>query len=222
MKISASNVSNVLLPSLFLDREVSLLKWMWPILNEHCRKCGGWYPACSKKSLQLWKKKRGEMKRKRDRSSKSYWKNRRWKLKALPLHSCQGESRRRKVGCYSLPAISSLYTFLLFCQILFWYLIVAMMYLLIALLAQLTAWIQDCQQQTIWCISWLKSGVLDFWVFVNLLIFNVLFFFLLGLQVKTDESIMRWYQELQDAANQCVTSFSEISNCKDNEVQTND
>uniref|UniRef100_U3J9T2 mRNA export factor GLE1 n=1 Tax=Anas platyrhynchos platyrhynchos TaxID=8840 RepID=U3J9T2_ANAPP len=40
-----------------------------------------------------------------------------------------------------------------------------------------------------------------------------------GLQVKTDESIMRWYQELQDAANQCVTSFSEISNCKDNEVK---
>ncbi|XP_035197759.1 nucleoporin GLE1 [Oxyura jamaicensis] len=40
-----------------------------------------------------------------------------------------------------------------------------------------------------------------------------------GLQVKTDESIMRWYQELQDAANQCVASFSAISNCKDNEVK---
>lgn len=31
---------DALLP-LFLDREVSLLKSMWPILNEHCRRCVG-------------------------------------------------------------------------------------------------------------------------------------------------------------------------------------
>ncbi|KAM6110215.1 mRNA export factor GLE1 [Pterocles gutturalis] len=37
-----------------------------------------------------------------------------------------------------------------------------------------------------------------------------------GLQVKAEESTMRWYQQLQDAAEQCVASFSEISNCKDN------
>ncbi|KAM9370788.1 mRNA export factor GLE1 [Phaethornis superciliosus] len=37
-----------------------------------------------------------------------------------------------------------------------------------------------------------------------------------GLQVKADESIMQWYQQLQDASEQCVASFSEISNCKDN------
>ncbi|XP_027543414.1 nucleoporin GLE1 [Neopelma chrysocephalum] len=37
-----------------------------------------------------------------------------------------------------------------------------------------------------------------------------------GLQVKTEESIMQWYQQLQDAAEQCVASFSEIGNCKGN------
>ncbi|KFP30449.1 Nucleoporin GLE1, partial [Colius striatus] len=37
-----------------------------------------------------------------------------------------------------------------------------------------------------------------------------------GLQVKAEESTMQWYQQLQDAAEQCVASFSEISNCKDN------
>ncbi|XP_051492296.1 mRNA export factor GLE1 [Apus apus] len=37
-----------------------------------------------------------------------------------------------------------------------------------------------------------------------------------GLQVKAEESIMQWYHQLQDAAEQCVASFSEISNCKDN------
>ncbi|XP_068269886.1 mRNA export factor GLE1 isoform X2 [Nyctibius grandis] len=37
-----------------------------------------------------------------------------------------------------------------------------------------------------------------------------------GLQVKAEESTMQWYQRLQDAAEQCVASFSEINNCKDN------
>ncbi|KFV39414.1 Nucleoporin GLE1, partial [Tyto alba] len=37
-----------------------------------------------------------------------------------------------------------------------------------------------------------------------------------GLQVKAEESTMQWYQQLQDVAEQCVASFSEISNCKDN------
>ncbi|XP_041330759.1 nucleoporin GLE1 isoform X2 [Pyrgilauda ruficollis] len=37
-----------------------------------------------------------------------------------------------------------------------------------------------------------------------------------GLQVKTEESIMQWYQQLQDAAQQCVAAFSEIGNCKGN------
>ncbi|XP_025905240.1 nucleoporin GLE1 [Nothoprocta perdicaria] len=37
-----------------------------------------------------------------------------------------------------------------------------------------------------------------------------------GLQVKADESTMQWYQQLQDAADQCIASFSTISNCKDN------
>ncbi|XP_071310120.1 mRNA export factor GLE1 [Agelaius tricolor] len=37
-----------------------------------------------------------------------------------------------------------------------------------------------------------------------------------GLQVKTEESIMQWYQQLQDAAEQCVAAFSEIANCKSN------
>ncbi|KAM4893449.1 LOW QUALITY PROTEIN: mRNA export factor GLE1-like [Sylvia borin] len=37
-----------------------------------------------------------------------------------------------------------------------------------------------------------------------------------GLQVKTEESIMQWYQQLQDAAEQCVAAFSEIGNCKGN------
>nr|XP_031361597.1 nucleoporin GLE1-like [Lonchura striata domestica] len=37
-----------------------------------------------------------------------------------------------------------------------------------------------------------------------------------GLQVKTEESIMQWYLQLQDAAEQCVAAFSEIGNCKGN------
>ncbi|KAF2976044.1 hypothetical protein EK904_004993, partial [Melospiza melodia maxima] len=37
-----------------------------------------------------------------------------------------------------------------------------------------------------------------------------------GLQVKTEEGIMQWYQQLQDAAEQCVAAFSEIANCKSN------
>ncbi|XP_057261957.1 mRNA export factor GLE1 [Pezoporus wallicus] len=37
-----------------------------------------------------------------------------------------------------------------------------------------------------------------------------------GLQVKADESTMQWYQQLQDAAEQCVAAFRGISNCKDN------
>ncbi|XP_064245513.1 mRNA export factor GLE1-like [Passer domesticus] len=37
-----------------------------------------------------------------------------------------------------------------------------------------------------------------------------------GLQVETDESIMQWYQQLQDAAEQCLAAFSEIGNCKGN------
>uniref|UniRef100_A0A674HQD0 mRNA export factor GLE1 n=1 Tax=Taeniopygia guttata TaxID=59729 RepID=A0A674HQD0_TAEGU len=37
-----------------------------------------------------------------------------------------------------------------------------------------------------------------------------------GLKVKTEESIMQWYQQLQDAAEQCVAAFSEIGNCKGN------
>ncbi|KFQ29517.1 Nucleoporin GLE1 [Mesitornis unicolor] len=37
-----------------------------------------------------------------------------------------------------------------------------------------------------------------------------------GLQVKADVSTMQWYQQLQDAAERCVASFSGLSNCKDN------
>ncbi|KFQ17841.1 PREDICTED: nucleoporin GLE1, partial [Merops nubicus] len=37
-----------------------------------------------------------------------------------------------------------------------------------------------------------------------------------GLQVKADEVIMQWYQQLQDSAEQCVASFSEITNCEGN------
>ncbi|XP_030902272.2 mRNA export factor GLE1 [Melopsittacus undulatus] len=37
-----------------------------------------------------------------------------------------------------------------------------------------------------------------------------------GLQVKAEESTMQWYQQLQDAAEQCVAAFSELNNCKDN------
>ncbi|XP_074779609.1 mRNA export factor GLE1 [Athene noctua] len=37
-----------------------------------------------------------------------------------------------------------------------------------------------------------------------------------GFQVKGEESTMQWYQQLQGVAEQCVASFSEISNCKDN------
>nr|XP_054498318.1 mRNA export factor GLE1-like [Agelaius phoeniceus] len=37
-----------------------------------------------------------------------------------------------------------------------------------------------------------------------------------GLQVETEESIMQWYRQLQDAAEQCVAAFSEIANCKGN------
>ncbi|XP_039581155.1 nucleoporin GLE1-like [Passer montanus] len=37
-----------------------------------------------------------------------------------------------------------------------------------------------------------------------------------GLQVETEESIMQWYQQLQDAAEQCLAAFSEIGNCKGN------
>ncbi|XP_062447065.1 mRNA export factor GLE1 [Rhea pennata] len=37
-----------------------------------------------------------------------------------------------------------------------------------------------------------------------------------GLQVKAEESTMQWYQQLQDAADKCIASFSAISNCKDN------
>ncbi|XP_064026975.1 mRNA export factor GLE1 isoform X2 [Pogoniulus pusillus] len=37
-----------------------------------------------------------------------------------------------------------------------------------------------------------------------------------GLQVKADESTMQWYQQLQDAAEQCVASFSGLSNCEGN------
>ncbi|XP_041270886.1 nucleoporin GLE1-like [Onychostruthus taczanowskii] len=37
-----------------------------------------------------------------------------------------------------------------------------------------------------------------------------------GLQAETEESIMQWYQQLQDAAQQCIAAFSEIGNCKGN------
>ncbi|NWT93379.1 GLE1 protein, partial [Urocynchramus pylzowi] len=37
-----------------------------------------------------------------------------------------------------------------------------------------------------------------------------------GLQVTTEESIMQWYQQLQDAAEQCAAAFSEIGNCRGN------
>ncbi|XP_059714112.1 mRNA export factor GLE1-like [Haemorhous mexicanus] len=37
-----------------------------------------------------------------------------------------------------------------------------------------------------------------------------------GLQVETEESIMQWYRQLQDAAEQCVAAFSELGNCKGN------
>ncbi|XP_025060781.1 spectrin alpha chain, non-erythrocytic 1 isoform X7 [Alligator sinensis] len=41
----------------------------------------------------------------------------------------------------------------------------------------------------------------------------------LGLQTKAEESTMQWYQELQDTADQCVSSFSGIADCKDNQVK---
>ncbi|XP_061208854.1 mRNA export factor GLE1 [Neopsephotus bourkii] len=37
-----------------------------------------------------------------------------------------------------------------------------------------------------------------------------------GLPLKAHKSTMQWYQQLQDAAKQCVAAFSEISNCKGN------
>ncbi|XP_064578523.1 mRNA export factor GLE1-like [Zonotrichia leucophrys gambelii] len=37
-----------------------------------------------------------------------------------------------------------------------------------------------------------------------------------GLQVETEGSIMQWYWQLQDAAEQCVAAFSDIGNCKGN------
>lgn len=41
--------------------------------------------------------------------------------------------------------------------------------------------------------------------------------------MKAEESTMQWYRQLQDAAERCVASFSEFSNCKDNnEVRTDD
>ncbi|KAM6316004.1 mRNA export factor GLE1-like [Podargus strigoides] len=36
-----------------------------------------------------------------------------------------------------------------------------------------------------------------------------------GLQVKAEASSMAWYQQLQDAAEQCVAAFSGLSNCED-------
>lgn len=41
----------------------------------------------------------------------------------------------------------------------------------------------------------------------------------LGLQVKAEESTMQWYQQLQDASDQCVASFSGLTDCKDNQVK---
>ncbi|XP_019396276.1 PREDICTED: nucleoporin GLE1 [Crocodylus porosus] len=41
----------------------------------------------------------------------------------------------------------------------------------------------------------------------------------LGLQTKAEESTMQWYQELQDTADQCISSFSGIADCKDNQVK---
>ncbi|KAF2985407.1 hypothetical protein EK904_005541 [Melospiza melodia maxima] len=35
-----------------------------------------------------------------------------------------------------------------------------------------------------------------------------------GLQVETEGSIMQWYWQLQDAAEQCVAAFSDIGNCR--------
>uniref|UniRef100_A0A7M4DYN8 mRNA export factor GLE1 n=1 Tax=Crocodylus porosus TaxID=8502 RepID=A0A7M4DYN8_CROPO len=40
-----------------------------------------------------------------------------------------------------------------------------------------------------------------------------------GLQTKAEESTMQWYQELQDTADQCISSFSGIADCKDNQVK---
>uniref|UniRef100_A0A8C3INT6 mRNA export factor GLE1 n=1 Tax=Chrysemys picta bellii TaxID=8478 RepID=A0A8C3INT6_CHRPI len=40
-----------------------------------------------------------------------------------------------------------------------------------------------------------------------------------GLQVKAEESTMQWYQQLQDASDQCVASFSGLTDCKDNQVK---
>uniref|UniRef100_A0A8C8RUS4 mRNA export factor GLE1 n=1 Tax=Pelusios castaneus TaxID=367368 RepID=A0A8C8RUS4_9SAUR len=40
-----------------------------------------------------------------------------------------------------------------------------------------------------------------------------------GLQIKAEESTMKWYQQLQDASDQCVASFSGLTECKDNQVK---
>uniref|UniRef100_A0A674KGD8 mRNA export factor GLE1 n=1 Tax=Terrapene triunguis TaxID=2587831 RepID=A0A674KGD8_9SAUR len=40
-----------------------------------------------------------------------------------------------------------------------------------------------------------------------------------GLQVKAEESTMQWYQQLQDASDQCVASFSGLTDGKDNQVK---
>lgn len=38
---------------------------------------------------------------------------------------------------------------------------------------------------------------------------------LVGLQTKAEESTLKWYKELQDSANQCVLSFEDFNNTKD-------
>ncbi|KFQ00278.1 Nucleoporin GLE1, partial [Leptosomus discolor] len=40
-----------------------------------------------------------------------------------------------------------------------------------------------------------------------------------GIQVKAEERIMQWYQQLQDAAEQCAASFSELADCEKTEVK---
>lgn len=40
----------------------------------------------------------------------------------------------------------------------------------------------------------------------------------LDLQVKVQDSTMQWYQQLQDASNQCVLAFEGLTNSKDSQV----
>lgn len=42
-----------------------------------------------------------------------------------------------------------------------------------------------------------------------------------GLQMKVQESTMQWYQQLQDAAAQCMSAFEGLTSSKDTQVRSN-